>query len=149
MLAGIFVKERGLETNDVWVITCGYSLLAVFFSAILTLVLTSPQRSVLKHLFENRGLRLLGRYSYALYVFHHPILVLTRVIHFTVPELPTLFGSQLAGQFIYILISGGISLGLALASWHLYEAHFLKLKDRFSSTPKASGATVSQKWGWI
>ena len=39
VLAAMFVWRRGLSIKDVWVITCGCSLLAVFFGAILTLVL--------------------------------------------------------------------------------------------------------------
>jgi peptidoglycan/LPS O-acetylase OafA/YrhL len=149
VLAAFFVWKRSLNELDVWVVTLGYTLLAVFFGSILTVVLTSSQGSVLKNLFSRRPLGLLGRYSYALYVFHHPIVILVRKKLFTVPELPTFFGSQLAGQFLFILIGGGISLLVALASWHLYEVHFLKLKDRFSSSPKVSGSAVSRKLGFV
>jgi hypothetical protein len=57
--------------------------------------------------FCSRGLRLLGVYSYALYVFHHPIVILMKRKHLTVAELLTLFGSQLGGAMFYILVSGG------------------------------------------
>jgi peptidoglycan/LPS O-acetylase OafA/YrhL len=149
LLAAIFMWKRGLNEDDIWVATLGHTLLAVFFGSILTLVLTSSQGSVLKSLFSSRALGLLGRYSYALYVFHHPIVILMRRKLFTVPELPVLFGSQLAGQFLFILIGGGVSLLVALASWHLYEAHFLKLKDRFSPSPKVSGVAASPKLGFV
>jgi peptidoglycan/LPS O-acetylase OafA/YrhL len=76
-LALIMVRRHGLSTEDPLVDTIGYTLLACFFGALLTLVVTASAGSRLGGIFSSRGLRLMGRYSYGLYVLHHPILIVT------------------------------------------------------------------------
>ena len=123
--------------------TFGYTSLALFFGAALLLVVTSAEGGVLGRICCSRFLRFFGRYSYGLYVFHHPIVIFTRRF-FTAPDLPTVLGSQLSGLAIYVLLTGGASLGVAMLSWHLYEAPFLRLKERFSSVPRVGRVAISQ-----
>ena len=79
----------------------------------------------------NRGLRSLGKYSYALYLLHIPLRNL--IIHRIFPDgnLPTFMGSQLPVQVTIILGSVAITYGVALLSWNLFERHFLRLKRHF------------------
>ena len=48
----------------------GSTLLAMFFAALLVCVVSSGLRNPLRLLFQNRGLRLLGKFSYGAYVLH-------------------------------------------------------------------------------
>jgi peptidoglycan/LPS O-acetylase OafA/YrhL len=137
------VAGRGLWTTDPLTFTIGYTALAIFFGATLSLVVTSAEDGVLGRICCSRLLRFFGRYSYGLYVFHHPIVIFTRRL-FTAPDLPTVFGSQLSGLAIYVLLAGGASLAVAMLSWHLYEAPFLRLKERFSSMPRMGRIAISQ-----
>jgi peptidoglycan/LPS O-acetylase OafA/YrhL len=131
MLSGIVLWKRGLDSIDPVVQTLGYTLLAFLFGALLIVAVTSPSSTVLGKVFTHQGLMAFGRYSYALYVFHHPLAYLIRKSGFRVANLPTFLGSQLPVELLYIAVATGLSLGLALLSWHLYEAQFLKLKALF------------------
>ena len=76
-------------------------------------------------------LRWLGRYSYGIYVFHG---ILHHVIPGCLPPSwlrPSGTGGYLVTAIAYLLALGGLSAGLAFASYHLFEKHFLALKTRF------------------
>lgn len=143
VLVVLAAARRGLWTTDPFMFTIGYTVLAAFFGALLSIVVTSADNGVLGRICSSRLLRFFGRYSYGLYVFHHPIVIFTRRF-FTAPDLPTVFGSQLSGLAIYVLLTGGVSLAVAVLSWHLYESPFLRLKERFSSAPHVGRVAISQ-----
>lgn len=130
-LALIMARRHELSTMDALVDTIGYTLLACLFGAGLLLVLTASARSRLGGIFSSRGLRLMGRYSYGLYVLHHPILIVTSRQLFTASDLPVMWGSQLPAFGLYVMVAGGLSVAAAVASWHAYESPFLNLKKAF------------------
>lgn len=119
-LLGLFVWKRGLPSEDPAVSVAGQLLLALFFAAVLALALP-----------ESRGGRWLaapflvffGRYSYGLYVIHHPLLFLK-------PE--GLSYSRLPGWLLFVAAGIAVSVALSLLSWHLWEKPFLDLKERIS-----------------
>jgi peptidoglycan/LPS O-acetylase OafA/YrhL len=140
-LVAIFLWRRGFNAEDIVVQTFGYSLLACLFGTILSTVVMSSPASTVGKVFANQGLAFFGRYSYALYVFHHPIVIFMRKSGFRVGAVPTVLESQLPGQMLFMIIATSISLAFALLSWHLYEAQFLKLKTLFpyQSTVRTAG----------
>jgi peptidoglycan/LPS O-acetylase OafA/YrhL len=77
-------------------------------------------------------LRMIGKYSYALYVLHAPICLWVGW-HFPVPNflqnLPPLW-SFLHSLYI-IFVQFTLSIIAAVISWNLLEKHFLKLKKYF------------------
>jgi peptidoglycan/LPS O-acetylase OafA/YrhL len=78
-----------------------------------------------------RWLRVLGKYSYGIYVFHLPIHTfalwyLTRVIGGGAGAL------HVARFVAYVVAAGGLSVAAAAISWHLLERPLLDLKDRFA-----------------
>ncbi len=129
-LGMIFVWRHGLAFLDAVVQTIGFSLVAIFFAGIVVIALVSPPGTVGGRLFAHRFLRFFGRYSYALYVFHHPIMFYMSSF-FSVARLPRLAGSQLPSQLAFTTVAASVSLAAALLSWHLYETQFLKLKALF------------------
>ncbi len=129
-LGMIFVWRHGLAFLDTVVQTIGFTLLAILFGGILVIAVASPPGTVARRLFAHRFLRFLGRYSYALYVFHHPIMFYMGGF-FNAARLPRLAGSQLPGQLAFTAVGASVSLAAALLSWHLYETQFLKLKALF------------------
>ena len=77
-------------------------------------------------------LRSLGKYSYAIYIFHNLIHKLLGEPWLTAtfgkaPPLPLLFG--------YALLLLAVSYLLALLSWNALEKHFLRLKRRLGPAP--------------
>ena len=69
---------------------------------------------------DRAPLRYLGRISYSLYLFHHPILQTVRVL---------CVGWNWALQ---IVLMAALSFAAAAASYHFIERPFLKLKNRFA-----------------
>lgn len=113
---------------DVQVI--GYSLIALAFGGLLLLTLTSPEHSRLQRLLATPFLQSLGKYSYALYLFHVPLRNLVRERIRDVGGLPKLWGSELPAQIVLFVAAIGITWCAAVISWHLFEKHWLNLKDR-------------------
>lgn len=108
----------------------GYSLLALFFGGILLLALDPSKRNVLAWLLSCPILVLFGFYSYAIYVFHFP---LVRMFErwFPVRRFSSALHSGGLGLLAHVLCSMLVSLLLAVVSWNIYEKHFLKLKKYF------------------
>ena len=76
-------------------------------------------------------LRLVGKYSYALYVVHP---VIAQTISRRIAErydVPLVFGSQIPLSVAIALLCGVVSAAAAWLSWHVLERHVLKLKRFF------------------
>lgn len=129
-LALLFVWRHGLAFRDAWVQTAGFTLLAILFAGVLTMAVTAPARTIAGRFLTHPFMRFFGRYSYALYVFHHPIMYYMRQI-LTADSVRRLAGSQLPGQLLFTALTGSVSLAAAVVSWHLYESQLLKLKRVF------------------
>jgi peptidoglycan/LPS O-acetylase OafA/YrhL len=136
-LGAIFVRNRGLSITGTMEQTIGYSLLAVMFGALLIVAVNSPGGHALGKIFAHPVLTFFGRYSYGLYVFHYPIVLLMKKNLLGESGLPIFLGSKLPAQVLFLTAATGISVSLAWISWHLYEAQFLKLKVLFSYQRKA------------
>jgi peptidoglycan/LPS O-acetylase OafA/YrhL len=105
-------------------------------AAMLAALVVSSPTSGLRRIFNAQPLRVLGLYSYALYVFHFPISIVVQQKLF--PDLGRRASASALGiELRYLLVAGGISLLAAWLSWHLFEKRFLNLKDRFRSPPVA------------
>jgi peptidoglycan/LPS O-acetylase OafA/YrhL len=107
----------------------GYTLLALGF-ALIVLVTALPTKGLLR--VGVRGLswgplRLVGRYSYGMYIFHLPLHVYigNTLLHHFAPNVSP--GVAVA----YALASIVVNFVLAAASYELYERHFLRLKRFF------------------
>jgi peptidoglycan/LPS O-acetylase OafA/YrhL len=116
-----------------------YFTLNLACGALLLLVLAARRGSLITMFFEAPLPRAFGRYSYALYLFHLPIATLLHDHGLAPARFPTLAGSELPGQLIFYLIATAIALAAAMASWNLFERHFLKLKRLFPTRHQAGG----------
>ncbi len=130
LLALFIWRGESFSFKDPAVNTAGFSLLACFFAPILLWAVLAPEASAPGRFFNFAGLKFLGKYSYGLYVLHgllHP--ALDRF--FPIERLSLVLHSTLLGSMTHLALAAGISLLAAVASWHLYEKHFLKLKRFF------------------
>jgi peptidoglycan/LPS O-acetylase OafA/YrhL len=128
-LAMLFIWKRGLPSQDPAVSIVGRTLLALFFAAGLALALPDGPETQARKWLASPALMFFGRYSYGLYVLHHPLLhVKPAALSFD--SLPTVLGSHLPGWLLFVGAGIMISIGLALLSWHLWEKRFLELKVR-------------------
>jgi peptidoglycan/LPS O-acetylase OafA/YrhL len=116
------------------------TLFVWLWGAFVFSTLTAVSGSLVQRVTYAVGLRILGKYSYALYLFHmHMNRVFTK-LGFDPLSGVTIKGSVLPWQILYIVVASAASLVLAYLSWHLYEKHFLKLKAYFSVRKRAVAA---------
>jgi peptidoglycan/LPS O-acetylase OafA/YrhL len=140
LLAGMFLCF-GANFNNPVTSLVGYPLLALFFTSLLVLALEP------KSLFARFGrlspLRVLGRYSYGLYVYH---LIAGFALSYLLSWLQERTHSVVGGGILFTIFVFFGSLIMAVASYELYERRFLRLKRYFQygeATPAAPGAAVT------
>lgn len=132
----LFVWYRRLSETDFFTMTVGFSSLGLGFAALLTLGLDHPKRPTrFGTLFRRRSLRVLGKYSYAMYCFHPLIQGALGSAGIRADTMPIVGGSVLPSLFGYGTLVLVLTFGASYASWNLLENHFLRLKDRFA-TPR-------------
>lgn len=103
------------------------TLVAACFGGLLVSVLSAAPRAAIVRILSSPLLTTLGRYSFAMFLFHQPIRALVRRFVLAPVDLPTLAGSRIPGQLAFYAICVLITLVAAIASWHLYERPFLRL----------------------
>ena len=121
----------------------GYTVVAMFYACLLVAVLASSGNGVASRVFTQGWLTTLGKYSYALYLFHMAIHRLVREYVYGPDDFHTLWGSRLPGQVVFYFICTSLSFVAALGSWHLIERHFLKLKALFPARPRATESVAA------
>jgi peptidoglycan/LPS O-acetylase OafA/YrhL len=125
VLGWIAVRGHGLWTTPA-VLTIGltaFGVLAGFLVLTAAIAPAGPISSVL----VSRPLRLLGKYSYCLYIVHW--FVMWRLIDkLTDDLLPRVAGSALPGRLLFMAASFTGSLLIAVVSWELFEKRWLKLR---------------------
>jgi peptidoglycan/LPS O-acetylase OafA/YrhL len=130
---GIWWLEDPLSDGD-WaepvMQSVGYTALALLFAALLALAVLAPPTSRLARALSAPPLRMFGRYSYALYLFHVPVRRFIRDEYFPVASFPTWLDSPLPGQLLFYVVATAPALALAWVSWHALEAPILKLRRR-------------------
>ena len=117
-------------TYDTRTLTVGYPLLALAFALVILVVsLESPDGIArqLRGLLSVSALRSVGKYSYAMYIFHFPILVLLG------PGFRTTFAFAGTAMPLFYAVAAIVTSYIAgFLSYHLIEKHFLRLKYRFT-----------------
>jgi peptidoglycan/LPS O-acetylase OafA/YrhL len=111
----------------------GYTILAWCSAMVVVMAVLAQARGTL---LAPAPLRSIGKYSYAMYILHVPIhheLGVPLLARFAGPNLPTWVS---VGYFVALAVASYVA---ALASYHLVEKWFLRLKRRF---PVARPAAV-------
>jgi peptidoglycan/LPS O-acetylase OafA/YrhL len=132
LLAVLFVMKRGLYKEDAVVGTIGLTLVAGASGAVLLLCLTMSNKLGGKWKNASGTLKFFGKYSYALYLFHQPIAVALASPSIKTMAMPGVGGLPLVRVLGFSTTGLVMSIAAALTSWHLWEKHFLKLKDRIA-----------------
>jgi peptidoglycan/LPS O-acetylase OafA/YrhL len=127
-------------------ITLRFTTIALVFGALIAIVATAREGSLLNRFFSAWWLQQLGKYSYAIYLWHGPMYALVDSQLFDKNSGPLILDSAIPRWTAYVIVAGLASVLAALISWHLMEKHFLKLKRYFPSgaaTPPSSKANDS------
>ncbi len=113
---------------------------AVFFGTTICLAASHDGPRLLKSFLRAGWLRSLGKYSYGLYVYHGIL-----GWHFHHIDLfavcTTAVGSRWLGLLTSASLGVGLSLAIAVLSFHCFEAPFLRLK-RFFNYERTSKSTL-------
>jgi peptidoglycan/LPS O-acetylase OafA/YrhL len=113
------------------IVTLGFSLIAVIAGALVAFGATRSPGTLGHRVLAHPVLRALGRYSYALYVFHFPIIGLLHAKGLAPDARPALLGSHIPAQVVFTVICFAVSFAIAFGSWHLFEYPLLQLKSYF------------------
>jgi peptidoglycan/LPS O-acetylase OafA/YrhL len=122
--------------------TVGYSLLAITFAmVILCAICAEPSGTPrVMRLLRARPLRILGKYSYGMYVFHKPIHDLVgRPLMASLGHAPT---ESVGPALAYLAAAGLVTFVAAAVSFHALELPFLRLKRHFGTGRIAQGAAA-------
>lgn len=111
--------------------TVGYTAFAMLYASLVFQAAASsggPGRFA--GLLRTAFLRTLGKYSYAIYLFHVPVY---HVVRHALERLSNYLHSSYNAVFALacVITCSLISYGLARVSWRVLEQPFLRLKDRF------------------
>jgi peptidoglycan/LPS O-acetylase OafA/YrhL len=139
VLLGLALPNATLDWRDPLTSTLGFSAVALLCGGLLVLVVNAAPGAAMRQMFENRALRTLGQYSYAMYIFHGPAGTLVKRVY-DVEHAPVVLGSELPRALLYGAIATLVTLAAAWCSWHLIERPFLSWQIRFRSAPAPSGA---------
>jgi len=140
LVAGAAVS-RGYSFSDPMTLSLGYTFLAIAFALLVAAGAAADHSGPAGWLGALRWsfLRRVAKYSYAMYVLSVPL-------HFLVGK-PVLSALGLASSnsiivdLTYIIVGTALSFLAAAASFHLFEVHFLDLKERFApSTPESAAS---------
>ena len=121
-------KKNQSPDFPVWAIA-GFTTFSLIFAIVVYEAVLKENR-VVNYTLTNPVLRFLGKYSYGIYIFHWPIFLLVRPY---ADKLVAEF-SSLNDHFAMLLSSLFATLAgllVSVASYHLFEKHFLKLKKYF------------------
>jgi peptidoglycan/LPS O-acetylase OafA/YrhL len=131
LVAGAVIS-RGYYSTDPMTLSLGYTFLAVAFALLVAAGVAADHLGPAGWLGVLRWplLRRVAKYSYAMYVLSVPL-------HFLVGK-PVLSALGLAStnsiivDLTYIIVGTALCFLAAAASFHLFEVHFLNLKERFA-----------------
>lgn len=120
-----------------WVQTVGFTAIGAFFAAALVAAVSADESSRWGRILRGPWLRMFGKYSYALYIFHPLVLAGLRANGWGAARFAGLGGSvQIGVHLLFTAFATLVSLAVAWLSWNLAEKHFLTFKHRFSTRPK-------------
>lgn len=112
------------------------TLLAWHFGAWIVIAVSGSWDRWLGGVWSNPSLQFLSRYSYGMYVFQNLLIAVMEPV-LTAESMCATVGSIFWGRLAYTAIMFSLALGVAMASWHGFEQHFLALKDYFTSPSKS------------
>jgi peptidoglycan/LPS O-acetylase OafA/YrhL len=117
---------RGTVTHgDPPILTFGLTALGLGSSGLVVLATTG---GYVTSMFSLKILRLFGKYSYGLYLYHFPLsILLSQQRRYFVAATH----SMIVGSVLFVVVALGVNLAVAIASFRLIESPILSLKSRF------------------
>ncbi|MCA9073549.1 MAG: acyltransferase [Planctomycetaceae bacterium] len=120
-----------LHSEDPLVMTFVYPAFGLLFAIMILLTVVGRDDQVHLRLLNRRWLRMLGKYSYSVYVFHWPICWALRELSNRFSLYPRVLPFESFEGVVITLLTLTVTLPLSFLSWHLYEQPWLSLKKHF------------------
>jgi peptidoglycan/LPS O-acetylase OafA/YrhL len=146
LLAVILFNSLSLKTpvpDDPFMMTIGYTLLALFFACSLHLA-ARPEKNAFSTFLNGKFLRGAGKISYCLYLIHFPIaqVIGSKTHAYALSHWPD---HLILTSYISTTISLVLSISLSVLSYRYFESWFLKFKSRGSDQTQPQPAAVQPK----
>jgi peptidoglycan/LPS O-acetylase OafA/YrhL len=133
LAVGLFAWKGNLAMMDPLTQVVRFSLSSALFGSLLILAIAAPTATMAGRFWNWGLLRTFGKYSYGLYVFHYLMVFWLRRV-FPTAAVTQATQSPLVARLLFMFFAISVSLGVAVLSWHLYERHFIRWKDRLAPT---------------
>jgi peptidoglycan/LPS O-acetylase OafA/YrhL len=108
----------------------GYSLIAMIGGAMLVSAVNRPAGSLWPRMLSAGWLRAFGKYSYALYLIHLPVMRTVR--EYVFDPMAYEGTAPWSAQLLFYGAAAAPAFALAWLSWRWFEAPILRLKARFA-----------------
>lgn len=123
---------RGNPQADRLVAVGGLTVIAAAFGWFVAEAYASSRGEPLAKLLGNRPLVWFGKRSYALYIFHHPIVTALALAGFEIAPIRAVVGSTALAHVVFVGVNVALSALAAQLSWMLIERPCLQLKERLT-----------------
>jgi peptidoglycan/LPS O-acetylase OafA/YrhL len=123
----LLVLAHGPVASSPWITTIGYSIIAACSASLV--FLAQQGSSGLSRVLDYRFFRFFGRYSYGLYIYHGIYFVYLRHLAGSIQKV---VDSSALAQALDATFGFGLSIALAMLSYHYFEAPILRAKSRFT-----------------
>jgi peptidoglycan/LPS O-acetylase OafA/YrhL len=134
-LAVLWLTRGGLHVADPLVMRYSYALFALFCGGVLAALLDRGRAGRwTRAFFERAPLRFLGRYSYGIFLIHW--IVHLKLEQRLMESWSAWVGNAGAAAALAFLSQVVVTLVLSVASFHVIEEPFLRLKNVFAPRPR-------------
>ena len=131
LLFAVFMA-RSAQPKGIWMGTVGISAIAWLGAMAIVHGTDGSRPSSRRSILENSLLTFFGRYSYGIYVWHYPVMIVLASQQVTVAHLAEWTGSTNLANLLFVGTNLSVTLLFTLMSWQLVERPLLQLKSRFS-----------------
>jgi peptidoglycan/LPS O-acetylase OafA/YrhL len=128
---GLYLWRRSVSIDDPAISTLGVTFASWLAAAAIIRFTAGSAPGTLQRVFSARVPRFFGKYSYGIYIWHYPIMILLARHGITIVALTAAIGTAAVANPLYVAINLGLAITAALVSWTLLERPMLGLKRYF------------------
>ncbi len=125
LLIGLVLVRGRLDYGDPFMLAFGMNAFVIAAGVLMVNAAATGEATLVGRFLHSRPLVALARYSYAVYLWHQPVILSLTSLGLTAHLIPAVAGSELPGFLLLAAIAGGITLAIAMASWRWIEAPVL------------------------